>query len=82
MNDDDIKDSPHFKKLRDEAEQLDNFKKLWPLMKPLAQAFGADTEKIDENLQKADELVSQINEIQMQVGSCSMNWSLMQQKKR
>jgi hypothetical protein len=63
MGENDIKENPQFKKLREEAEQLDNIKKIWPLLKPIAQAFGSDTEKIDDSLNKAGELITQINEM-------------------
>ena len=39
MSNDDIKNNPSLDKLREEAEQFRAFRKVWPVLKPLAKLF-------------------------------------------
>ena len=63
MDDNDIKENPRFKKLREDAEQLNSFKKFWPILKPIFRIFGSDTKKIDESLQSPEELINKIDKM-------------------
>jgi len=63
MSENEIKNNPSLHKLRDDVEQFRNFRKIWPILKPLAKVFGVDTKSIDESLDKAFELAKQVDEM-------------------
>ncbi|MBC8506319.1 MAG: hypothetical protein ISR58_13215 [Anaerolineales bacterium] len=63
MSNDEIKNNPSLSKLKKEAEQFRAFRKVWPILRPFAKMFGADTKTIDETLEKADELAKQVDEM-------------------
>ena len=60
---DEIKDIPRLRKLREDAQNFQTFKKFWPLLRPFFKILGADTKSIDETLSKVDELAKQTYEL-------------------
>src|SRR3990172_7539155 len=63
MSNDEIKNNPSLNKLREEAKRFRAFRKVWPILRPLAKIFGADTKTIDETLEKAEDLAKQVDEM-------------------
>ncbi len=63
MSEDKIKNNPSLKKLSDDAKDLENIKKIWPILKPFARLFGGDTKSVDEAFAKMDHLIPNTNEI-------------------
>lgn len=63
MNPENLSSNPKLQKLREDYENFRNLKNFWPLLKPLAKLFGADTEHIDSILEEGLELAEQIEEM-------------------
>jgi hypothetical protein len=63
MSEEEIKDNPRLKKLREDAEQFRNFGRIWPILRPFAKLLGADTARIDECLGEAARLAKQVDEM-------------------
>ena len=63
MSEDEIKNNPSLRKLREDGSTFRNFLKIWPLLKPLAKILKVDTQSIDESLLKAVNLAEQVDEM-------------------
>jgi len=63
MSEEEIKNSPSLKNLREDAEQFRNLRKAWPILKPFARLLGVDTTSIDESLDEAEKLAKQVDEM-------------------
>jgi len=58
-----IKDNPSLKKLREDVEELRAFKKVWPLCKPFARLLGVNTTSVDEILSELTQLEKKTDEM-------------------
>jgi hypothetical protein len=63
MSNSEIKDNPSLSKLRDEAKRFRTFRKVWPILRPLAKLLGANIKAVDETLEKAEELARKVDEM-------------------
>ena len=63
MSEEEIKDNPSLRKLRDDAELLGKFGKLWPSLRQLAGLLGVDTVSIDKTLDETRGLPKRIHEM-------------------
>ena len=57
-----IRDNPSINKLEKDAKFIQQFGKRWKLLKPLAKLFGINTSAIDENLNKMEKVMSEVDE--------------------
>ena len=63
MSENDIRKIPSLIKLTEESQNFQAFKKVWPLLRPIARILGADLKSIDESFNKLSELTKQVEEM-------------------
>jgi hypothetical protein len=63
MSEEEIKNNPSLKKLREDAAQFRSFKKAWQILRPFARLLGVNITSIDETLDEAAKLAKQVDEM-------------------
>jgi hypothetical protein len=63
LNEDEIKNNPSLKKLREDAESIRRLKGVWPILKPFARLLGAEASRTDEALDRAVGAAYQVDEL-------------------
>lgn len=63
MSEDEIRDNSSLRELKKQADQLNAFRRAWPVLKPFAKLLRADTKSVDRLLGQIPELANKVDEM-------------------